>query len=434
MKLYPWQKQLLKIYKGKGIVKGTPGSGKTIGALSLIYNRKYKDVLIAVPTLTLKKQWKDELKRFKMNARVETFHKLYKPNDISCDLFIVDECHRSTSPMFIKMYKYVIYKDILGLSATPNMLSKKRCGDIILTVSMDEANIADFKVVFVSVPLLPKEKIEYKTISNKLRSSMAEEEHIHPQQKQIIDALVYKRRSLVYNAKERIPIACKYIYENRNKNTLVICQRIEQANRLSTITGHPVYHSKKQDNKVLEDFKKGKHRCLISVGMLKEGFDKRDIDCLIIVSTAITEAHHIQTIGRAIRLPNDAIIYILLAFDTTDEKILKFRSRYKYEIEGKFTGKYDTPPSKLTKLYYKSKKYGLDHKYNLFKSTKKGRFYYKKNPIINDLKQYLLRGGSFRISKDKKVMVLFKNKVVVVTTLKEPLVESKEINVMRDLW
>jgi len=435
MELYPWQKQLIKNYTGIGIVKGVPGSGKTIGAMSLIKNRNYKNVLIAVPTLPLKRQWKEELKTFGLKARVETFHKLYKPeNETECDFFVIDECHRSTSPMFIKMYKYVKFKHILGLSATPNALSQKRCGPIIINVPLEEANIANFKVNFVSIELTPKERMEYEQLSYQLRRSLEDENNLHPQQKQIIDSIIFKRRSIVYSAKNRVPKACKILDYYKDKNVLIICQRIEQADWLSTLTGFPVYHSKNKNDAVLRDFKRGIHSKLISVGMLKEGFDKRDIDCLIIVSTAITEAHHIQSIGRAIRLPNDAVIYILLARDTTDEKVLKFKSMYKHEIIGNFTGKYDTPISELSKLYYKSKRYSLDSRNRIFQTKKYGREYYKHNDIIDELKRYLPRGGRFRISKDGKVMVMFKNKVVVVTTLDEQLMPSPVLDTKRDFW
>jgi len=434
MNLYPWQRQLLKTYTGIGIVKGVPGSGKTIGAMSLIKDRGYKDVLIAVPSLPLKKQWQEELKKFGLKARVETFHKLYKPeNATSCDFLIIDECHRSTSAMFIKMYKYIKFKHILGLSATPNMLAQKRCGPIIINVPLEEANVANFKVNFVSIELTLKERADYEQLSYQLRRSLEDENNPHPQQKQIIDSIIYKRRSIVYNAKNRVPKACKILFENKEKNTLVICQRIEQADWLSTLTGYPVYHSKNQNDTILEDFKKGIHSKLISVGMLKEGFDKRDIDCLIIVSTAITEAHHIQSIGRAIRLPNDAVIYIILAKDTTDEKVLKFKSMYSHEIVGDFTGKYDTPISELSKLYYSSDRYSLDSRNRIFKSREYGREYFKSNPIITELKRYLPRGGRFRVSDDNKVMVMFKNKVVVVTTLESSL-EPSPVIAERDFW
>jgi len=434
MKLYKWQEQLAKKYDGKGIVKGVPGSGKTIGAINLIKKQNYKNVLIAVPTLPLKRQWKTELERFKVNARVETFHKLYKPNNIECDLFIIDECHRSTSPMFIKMYREVNYKHILGLSATPNILSQKRCGPIIIKVSLEEANIADFTVNFVSIELTPNEKLEYDRLSQQLRSMLRDESSMHPQQKEIIDAIVFKRRSIVYSAKNRVPKTCKILDHYKNKNVLMICQRIEQADWLSTLTGYPVYHSKNQNDAVLRDFKNGIHSKLISVGMLKEGFDKRDIDCLIIVSTALTEAHHIQAIGRAIRIPNDATIYILLAKDTTDEKVLKFKTMYKHKIIGSFSGKYDMPVDELTKLYYASKTYSMDYKHRIFQTKKYGREYFQFNPIINHLKEYLPIGGRFRISKDNRVMVMFKNKVVVVDKLTEELVPSQILNPTRDLW
>jgi len=155
---------------------------------------------------------------------------------------------------------------------------------------------------------------------------------------------------------------------------------------------------------------------------------------LIVVSTAITEAHHIQSIGRAIRLPNDAVIYILLARDTTDEKVLKFKTMYKHNIVGTFSGKFDLPMDELTKLYFKSKSYSLDYKHRIFQQREYGREYYNPNAIIASLKEYLPRGGRFRISKDNRVMVKFKNKVVVVSKLTEPLIESPVLNPTRDFW
>ena len=46
---YEWQKRLVRIYKGSGVVKGFAGTGKTFGAILLIKNRGYNKVIVGVP-------------------------------------------------------------------------------------------------------------------------------------------------------------------------------------------------------------------------------------------------------------------------------------------------------------------------------------------------------------------------------------------------
>jgi len=431
VKPYPWQIKLAEKYKGKGIVEAAPGSGKTLGAILLIKKRQYKNILIAVPTLPLKNQWLQELKKQNVQAtiKVETFHRLYKPEHESTqtyELLIVDECHRSISPKFIKLYKYQKYEHILGLSATPNKLAERLCGKIIISVSLQEANIAKFKVVFTSIELTPNERVYYDQYTYKLGNILNRIED-RRKNREIIDAIIYKRRGIVYKAKNRIPKTFSIMEQNKDKNILVICQRIEQANQLSKLTSAAVFHSENKKDQTLQDFKDGKIKTLISVGMLKEGFDKRDIDVLIIASTALTKAAHIQSLGRAIRLPNDAIIYILLARDTTDEKLLKFKNMYDYSIQGKFTGKYDEEMPEIAKQYYKSKSYSLDSRFKIFERTENGRKYFEDNPIIPILRKHLPGGGRFRITKSNKVLIKKDNKIEVVDTLTEPLQHVIEV-------
>ena len=152
-----------------------------------------------------------------------------------------------------------------------------------------------------------------------------------------LDSLIFKRRSLVYLADSRVPKAVDLLMKNKGKPTLVICKRIEQANHISKLTDYPVYHSESPNTKALDDFHNDRISALLSVGMLSEGYDKRNIKCLIIVSTAITEAYHVQSIGRAVRLPEDADIHIILARKTTDEKLLQFRYMYNHEIVDYFS-------------------------------------------------------------------------------------------------
>ena len=138
---YEWQNRLVRKYNGNGIIKAFAGTGKTYATILLMKDRKYQNILVAVPTRKLKSQWTEELKKHGVNnAVVETFHILSKERSagLKCDFLVVDEVHRSTSPIFRRLYENITHEHIIGLSATPNKESLDYCGNIIIEVPLPE--------------------------------------------------------------------------------------------------------------------------------------------------------------------------------------------------------------------------------------------------------------------------------------------------------
>lgn len=427
-KPYEWQNRLVNIYNGRGVIKAFAGTGKTYASILLIKDRSFKKIIVGVPTKKLKNQWTQELENHHVkNFFVETFHILSKEKSagLKCDILIVDECHRSTSPVFQKIYDNIEYKNILGLSATPNKASLQYCGNVIIDVPLEDAQISDFMVHFHAIDLTPSEQSKYDEYSEAIgrilgRMRRSDDERWTFREK--LDAMIFRRRGLVYHAEERIPKAVELLRENKDKPTLLICKRIDQANIISKITGYPVYHSEKPDEKALYDFHHDKISVLLSVGMLSEGYDKRNIQCLIIVSTAITEAYHIQSIGRAVRLPDNADIHIILARKTTDEKLLQFRFMYKHELVGHFSPRALRPKNPWIEQYYLANEYSIDTEGRIFQKTSEGKFFFKENSISPALQRlFNYRAGKFRINSDNLVLAKTGGKITSLGILQEPL-------------
>lgn len=434
---YEWQNQLVKIFKKKGVVKAFPGTGKTYATILLLKKNRYKSIIVAVPTRKLKHQWIEELKKHKVyNTVVETFHILskQKSSGLKCDILIVDECHRSTSPVFKRLYENISYHHILGLTATPNKECLDFCGNVIIDVPMEEAEICDFKVYFHSIDLSQVEKAKYEEYSIAIGRYFGRLRRLSSEKKwkarKNLDSLIFKRRSLVYSADSRIPKAVELLIKNRDKPTLVICKRIEQANKISKLTRYPVYHSECPNYKALDNFQNDKIPALLSVGMLTEGYDKKNIQCLIIVSTAITEAYHIQSIGRAVRLPDDAEIHILLARNTTDEKLLQFRYMYNHEIVGEFSPRALKPSNPWVEQYYISDEYSMDLEGRIFQKNTTGKQYFKHNPITFSLeKLFNYRSCKFRLTSDNLVLAKIGGRIVSLGILQEPLERIKPVTI-----
>jgi superfamily II DNA or RNA helicase len=434
---YAWQNHLLKVFKKNGVVKAFPGTGKTYAAILLIKKNKFKDVIIAVPTIKLKHQWIEELKNHNVfNAVVETFHILSKQRSfgLKCDFLVVDECHRSTSPVFRKLYDNISYNFVLGLSATPNKACLDFCGKVIIDVSLQEAKVSNFKVFFHAIDLSFGEKTKYDECSQAIGRYLGRMRRLDSEDKwkirKNLDSLIFKRRSLVYLAESRVPKAVDLLMENKGKPTLVICKRIEQADDISRITGIPVYHSEHPNQRALDDFHNDRIPALLSVGMLSEGYDKRNIQCLIIVSTAITEAYHIQSIGRAVRLPDDAEIHILLARKTTDEKLLQFRHMYNHEIVGEFSARALKPSNPWVEQYYLSDEYFLDPEGRIYQKKVSGKQYFKDNPIAFSLQRlFTYHSCRFRVTRDNLVLAKTGGSIVSLGILQEPLEKIKPLNI-----
>jgi len=332
--LYPWQRKFIQSYCGKGILKAFPGVGKTDAILWLIKYRNIYPVIICVPTRTLKTQWEEKIYSYNLQNHIKTIYTFRKASQTTdfCNLLVVDECHQATSPVYRKLFKNILHAQIIGITATPTDEATQFCGNIIYNVPMQEAKkyIASFKVIFEFIDLTPEEQIQYRQLTQQIADSIR---FFGKDSRETLFATM-QRRNLVYNARNRIQKTIEILNRHPDLNTLIICQRIEQANELSRLTGISVFHSKNPDYSLLQKFQNNEIKKLISVEMLKEGFDKRDIQLLILTSTFITERYHIQTIGRAVRLPDDALIYIILARGTTDEKLLQYRDLYDYEIRG----------------------------------------------------------------------------------------------------
>jgi superfamily II DNA or RNA helicase len=435
MEPYDWQKRLLRIYKNEGVVKAFAGTGKTYASILLIKDRNFKNIIIAVPTRKLKAQWTEVLSEHNIEgAFVETFHMLSKDKSkgLKCEFLVVDECHRSTSPVFKKIYDNIDYENILGLSATPNKESLEYCGAILLEVPLAAAQISDFTVYFHSIDLNSVEQQLYDEYSEAIgkwlgRLRRAEDDSEKGIFRQKLDSMIFKRRSVVYMADERIPKAIELLKLSKDKPTLVICKRIEQADTISKIMNYPVYHSEKPDENALNAFQNDEIPALISVGMLHEGYDKRNIKCLIIVSTAITEAYHIQSIGRAVRLPDDADIHIILARKTTDEKLLQFRYMYNHKILGNFTPRSLRRKNPWIEQYYLADEYSIDTEGRIYQKDSEGKHFYKENPISSTLQRlFNYRAAKFRVTKDNLVLAKSGGKVTSLGMLVEPLERIKQ--------
>jgi DNA repair protein RadD len=102
----------------------------------------------------------------------------------------------------------------------------------------------------------------------------------------------------------------------KRKNLLVFSSLIEEANEAARlIPGARVLTGKTnpaERSKLLSDFKAGKIRCVINVGVLTTGFDYPELEAVLIARSTMSLALYYQIVGRAMRIhPNKESSWIV---------------------------------------------------------------------------------------------------------------------------
>lgn len=419
IELYDWQEKAINGFLASPeqglVVKAVTGAGKSEVGKQL--SRKVGGrTLVLAHTLPLLDQWRAHFHDRK-DVDFMTYQTACK-HDFEQDygLAIMDECHRAVSPVHVQVFDRVKAQRILGLSASPLDSCFDIIGPLLLEVDHKEATICPFTVHFHGIDLNVSEHGEYRRLSNSIKRLMDSE---IPEDKKLADALIRKRRNIAYLAERRYRKANDLIARNYTdgRKIMVFCQRKEQADKLAEMVdiyaNCMVYHTDRKDN--LDDYRSGKVKILISVGMVKEGFDDVDSDCGIVMASATTEIYHVQTMGRLLRFKEgkQADIHILLANGTTDMTILKHAVDYEFELHDVQVPVY----SEHKKDYYDGAVWGFRDN-DIWRRNGHGREYVVRTPETEALAQKLRKfkplGGKFTINKNG-VFIKVEKEIIKVT-------------------
>lgn len=92
----------------------------------------------------------------------------------------------------------------------------------------------------------------------------------------------------------------------KRNNLLIFCSLIEEANATARLIPGAVVITgqtpKLQREKILSDFKSGRIRCVINVGVLTTGFDYPALEAVMLARSTMSLALYYQIIGRVMRL------------------------------------------------------------------------------------------------------------------------------------
>jgi len=366
------QKQIIKKWIDNSCMGGmecVTGFGKTFTSIQAIQIIKPKSIIVIVPTKDLKIQWLSKLKEFKiLNYEVLIVNTAYKLK-LHTDLLILDEAHNTGSAeLFSLCWKNASFKKLLWLSATIERKDDYQKELLKIAPKVDEVKfeealkngwIANYTMYNVGLELNNDEDIEYSRIQYKLdklyddvaKSTNSSYEYVrqnifkmaskflkegYPNVKYGAEyyKLIGQRKTLLYNANNKLLRTANYIKVNPDKKVLVFSQSQAFADKLQELVGDVgvTIHSGMSDKdreynlKRFRD-KRTKIRAIISVKALNEGIDVPELDVGICASGTSSKKDMVQMLGRIVRLNGDkkALFFNLYIKGTQDLYWLKNR-------------------------------------------------------------------------------------------------------------
>jgi len=392
---YDWQEEAIDLLFNKRslLVKAPPGSGKTmIGQMAIEDLGSGATVLVVVHSKDLMRQWIRE------GVDAVTIQSLMsQPDHYRVDLLILDEVHHFESPIWSAVYDMFDYDYILGLSATPGE-AKRRFAEVY-EVKWDAVDLPEYEFVYHKFKLESPAKTEYDKLTKEIINVSNADDLDDAERDKIVLNLSMQRRRVVHNSENRHIHLVNTIPEILGDHTLIVCETIDQAERLGEELDIPTYHSRNKDVDTLDAFRNQEIPAIISVKMLKEGFNCPAIDTVIVASSALTETHVVQVLGRGLRLYPDKEVtfHLFIAENTSDERLVGL-------AEGIMEGKEDTTES-LEYKWKRGKQYSIDHRGMVFQTLADHREYFAPLGIEKEIMKLKRGGGRFRIYDDEDVLV-----------------------------
>jgi DNA repair protein RadD len=234
------------------------------------------------------------------SGRYEKSHKTFN------DGIIVHNCHyvNAQKGMYKNFLDNLNGSKVLGLTATPYRLSSNSMGSQLKFLSRTRPRVFDELIYFVQTSVLAKRgylsKMKYYEVKgvdvSMLKSNSTGADYTDKSLKQHYLSIGFN--GLILNVIDRL------LAVNR-KSILVFTKFIDEAKFVADrcpdaeiVTGS----TKKRDReRILNDFKSGKIKVILNVGVLTTGFDFPELETVVLARPTKSLGLYYQMVGRGIR-------------------------------------------------------------------------------------------------------------------------------------
>ncbi|UCD44539.1 MAG: DEAD/DEAH box helicase family protein [Candidatus Bathyarchaeota archaeon] len=347
IELRDYQEGALKAWESesrRGVVVLPTGAGKTVVAIKAI-ERVGEAALVVVPTLVLVDQWRRRLEE-ELGIRVGVVGggsgevrtitvATYDSASIKASragnlfrLLVFDEVHHLPAESYRRIATMYTAPYRMGLTATLSKNDGSRAvlrelvGDVVYEMGVNELagiHLSDYSIQTVHVPLSPEERGEYdrgyaayrgflQRRGIRLRSARDYQRFVmrtgrDPEARR---ALLSRNRAMdvALNSSAKIEYLKRLIRENPDEKALVFTTHNKLVYRISREMLIPaITHQTpgEERSEILERFKSGRYRRIVTSRVLDEGVDVPDASLAVIISGSGSNRQFVQRLGRVLR-------------------------------------------------------------------------------------------------------------------------------------
>lgn len=375
VRMRSYQKEALNAWlqAGKhGVIALPTGSGKTIIAVGAI-SRLNAPTIVIVPTLDLVEQWRRVLSR-EFEVEVGTYgggDNILKPLTVSTydsaylrveelgnrfALIVFDEVHHLPSAGFRHIAEMFASPYRMGLTATYERedglhleLPRLVGGKVYELAVQDLAgrHLSDYDLERIQVDLTSEEQAEYDREHKVFKDYLASRRLVLRTPRDFTrfimrtgrdpaarEALLARNRAIdiALNSQSKLEALEKILLENPSDSTIIFTQHNKLVHRITRDFLIPcITHMTPKDERaeILDNFRDGKYRLIVTSKVLDEGVDVPDATQAVILSGTGSSREFIQRLGRVLRKREGkrAKLIEIVSRDTTETRMSWRRKR-----------------------------------------------------------------------------------------------------------
>jgi len=357
----------------RGCIVLPTGSGKTYVALAAI-SEISAATLIVVPTLDLVDQWKEKLSIFggEWVGEYTGRRKELKPVTVATydsayinaeklgnrfALLVFDEVHHLPGEAYVQIAEMSAAPYRLGLTATYERedgrhgLLPELVGGKVFELKPDDLtgkHLARYAVNRIYVPLTEEERVAYEEKAKIFREYVRRRgfalKSVEDFQRVVMatgyDSRAYdalrawdEARRIAFNSKNKLRKLREILEKHRSDRIIIFTRHNELVYRISKLFLIPAitYRTSKEERRaILEGFRTGRFRAIVSSQVLDEGIDVPDANVAIIMSGSGSAREYVQRLGRILRPARGkerAILYELVSSETGEVQTARRRRK-----------------------------------------------------------------------------------------------------------
>lgn len=219
---------------------------------------------------------------------------------------LIDECHlvNAKGGQYEQLIKAFPKAKVLGLTATPYRLANTSFGSELRFITRTRPRLFHEVLYHVQNDTLFNagflSKLEY-FVFNVIDRSKIE---LNSNGTDFSEASLRRYYKSIDMPSKIVHYGIRLL--QKRKNILIFCALIEEAVIVTrSIPGAALLtgETKKEEReRILSQFKQGKIKCVVNVGVLTTGFDYPELECVLMARSTMSLALYYQIVGRAMRI------------------------------------------------------------------------------------------------------------------------------------